>query len=178
MVHAISAANIHPFVFPAIPPYIVETGEHMTRTLTLVIACLLPCMLGAQTTTEATPEGFAPINVAEADLDSFLWQKRPIVVFAQTPADPAFVEQMRLLETFWHEMEARDVVVITDTDPAAKSVIREKLRPRGFMLVLIGKDGQIVMRKPTPWDVRELSRAIDKLPLRREELRNRRTATP
>ena len=81
---------------------------------------------------------------------------------------------MRLLEAFWSELEDRDVVVITDTDPGANSAIREKLRPRGFMLVLIGKDGQIVLRKPTPWDVRELSRTIDKLPLRREEIRNRR----
>ncbi|MFZ1727807.1 MAG: DUF4174 domain-containing protein [Albidovulum sp.] len=146
----------------------------MTRALILAFACLMPMASVAQTTPSATAIAFTPVTVAEVTLEDFLWLKRPVVVFAQTPADPAFAEQMRLLEAFWSELEDRDVVVITDTDPAAKSAIREKLRPRGFMLVLIGKDGQIVLRKPFPWDVRELSRAIDKLPLRREEIRNRR----
>ena len=146
----------------------------MTRALILALACLMPMASVAQTTPSTTAIAFSPVTVAEVELDDLLWLKRPVVVFAQTPADPAFIEQMRLLEAYWSELEDRDVVVITDTDPAAKSAIREKLRPRGFMLVLIGKDGQIVMRKPTPWDVRELSRAIDKLPLRREEIRNRR----
>ncbi|MCB2137077.1 MAG: DUF4174 domain-containing protein [Rhodobacteraceae bacterium] len=147
----------------------------MTRALILALACLLPLASGAQTSDEANT--FLPVPVAEADLDSYLWQKRPVVVFAQTPADPAFTEQMRLLERHWRDLAQRDVVVIADTDPAARSSIREKLRPRGFMLVLIGKDGQIVLRKPFPWDVRELSRAIDKLPLRREEIRNRKPQT-
>jgi len=42
------------------------------------------------------------------------------------------------------------------------------------MLVLMDKDGQIAQRKPFPWTVREISRAIDKMPLRQEELRTRR----
>ena len=71
------------------------------------------------------------------------------------------------------EMVERDVVLITDTDPAAKSAIRLKLRPRGFMLALVGKDGRVNLRKPRPWDVRELSRSIDKMPLRRQEIRDR-----
>ncbi|MCB2094978.1 MAG: DUF4174 domain-containing protein [Rhodobacteraceae bacterium] len=146
----------------------------MTRALILALACLMPIASAAQTSPGTTAIAFAPVTQAEVRLEDFLWLKRPVVVFAQTPADPAFIEQMRLLEAFWSELEDRDVVVITDTDPGANSAIREKLRPRGFMLVLIGKDGQIVLRKPTPWDVRELSRTIDKLPLRREEIRNRR----
>ena len=64
------------------------------------------------------------------------------------------------------------MVVLTDTDPAADSALRQTFRPRGFMLVLVGKDGQIKLRKPLPWDVRELSRAIDKSPLRQQELRD------
>ena len=70
----------------------------------------------------------------------------------------------------------RDVVILTDTDPAARSPIRLKLRPRGFMLAIIAKDGSIVTRKPGPWSVREISRSIDKLPLRQQEVRDRRDA--
>ena len=69
------------------------------------------------------------------------------------------------------------MVVITDTDPAAKSELRTKLRPRGFMLALIGKDGTVKLRKPFPWDVRELSRTIDKMPLRKQEIRSRALTT-
>ena len=66
--------------------------------------------------------------------------------------------------------EGRDVIVITDTDPAGKSEIRTKLRPRGFSLVLLDKDLKTTLRKPLPWDVREITHAIDKFPIRRQEI--------
>ena len=43
------------------------------------------------------------------------------------------------------------------------------------MLVLIGKDGSVYLRKPFPWSVREIGRSIDKMPLRQQEIRDRRT---
>ena len=121
----------------------------------------------------AEDPGFAAIDASEVRLADFLWQKRPVVVFADTAADPAFAEQMRLLESRWPELAKRDVVVITDTDPEAETDIRQKLRPRGFALVLVAKDGTVALRKPFPWDVRELTHAIDKMPMRREEIRAR-----
>ena len=111
---------------------------------------------------------------AEAGLEPFLWRARPIVVFADTPADPAFQQQMALLAERAGELAARDVVVIADTDPAAQSALRRQLRPRGFMLALVGKDGKVKLRKPRPWDVRELTRTIDKMPLRQQEVRSLR----
>ncbi len=118
---------------------------------------------------EAAPE--AILSAQELELDSFMWRARPIVVFANTPFDPAYTEQIALLEAEIDELIARDVVIVTDTDPTAQSALRERLRPRGFMLVLIGKDGEVKLRKPFPWDVRELSRVIDKMPLRQQEMR-------
>jgi hypothetical protein len=78
---------------------------------------------------------------------------------------------MRLLREQLPDLKDRDVVVITDTEPSQKTDLRQKLRPRGFMLVLIGKDGGIKLRKPSPWNVREISRIIDKMPMRRQEMR-------
>ncbi|MDF1871443.1 DUF4174 domain-containing protein [Vannielia sp.] len=115
----------------------------------------------------------AVLDASETDLAEFLWLRRPVVVFADTPADPRFAEQLELLAARTDALLDRDVVIITDADPAANSAIRTKLRPRGFMLVLIGKDGQVKLRKPFPWDVREITRSIDKWPLRRDELRQR-----
>jgi hypothetical protein len=115
---------------------------------------------------------FAPLAAADVTLDSFVWKKRPLVVFANTPEDPAFVEQLRQLEARWPELRARDVVIITDTAPQPLSSVRKALRPRGFSLVIVEKDGTVALRKPFPWDGREIMRAIDKMPIRREEIRN------
>ncbi|WP_374015580.1 MULTISPECIES: DUF4174 domain-containing protein [Phaeobacter] len=108
------------------------------------------------------------------DLDSLLWVYRPIVVFADSPADPRFHEQMERLTDGAEALLDRDVIVLTDTDPSVTSALRKTLRPRGFMLVLIGKDGGVKLRKPQPWTVRELSRTIDKFPDRLREVKERR----
>ncbi|WP_419555482.1 DUF4174 domain-containing protein [Pseudaestuariivita rosea] len=113
------------------------------------------------------------LDAVEINLDDFKWIARPVVVFADSPNDPRLQEQVDLLAARADELAVRDVVVLVDSNPAANSAIRQKLRPRGFMLVLIGKDGGVKLRKPSPWDVREISRTIDKMPLRRQEIRDR-----
>ena len=134
----------------------------------LVLSAFLPFAALAQDT-----PAFAPVTGAEVTLEAYLYLKRPVVVFADSPNDPNFARQMALLERDVAGLEARDVVVIVDTDPAAKSEIRQKLRPRGFSLVLMDKDLKPVIRKPLPWDVREIVAAIDKFPLRRQEMLER-----
>ncbi|WP_416374631.1 DUF4174 domain-containing protein [Marinovum sp.] len=129
---------------------------------------------------EGVPEG-VPVEVPVIqpagvhELEEYLWLKRPVVVFADSPADPRFNQQMDLLRERLDDLAQRDVVVLTDTDASVLTPLREKLRPRGFMLVLIGKDGSVYLRKPFPWSVREITRSIDKLPLRQQEIRDRRT---
>jgi Domain of unknown function (DUF4174) len=115
-------------------------------------------------------------EAGEQLLESFLWQARLLVIFADSPNDPRFVQQMGYIADRPEDLLSRDVVVITDTDPSANSPIRAALRPRGFDLVLIGKDGSKYLRKPLPWDVREITRSIDKMPLRQQELRDSRGA--
>ena len=106
----------------------------------------------------------------DIDLSSYRWTHRPIVVFANSPEDVNYISQITILESELNQLLVRDVVVLTDTNPSEVSPLRELLRPRGFALLLIGKDGQVKLRKPFPWSVRELSRAIDKMPMRRQEL--------
>ena len=125
----------------------------------LILAGLLPVFAWAE-----SPAPGSAINLAD-----LLYFKRPVIVFADSPADPAFIRQLDLLSRDPDALAVRDVIVITDTDPATPSAIRLKLRPRGFALVLIDKDGKTTLRKPLPWDVREITRAIDKFPSRREE---------
>lgn len=128
----------------------------------------------AHATGAAAPEDAVPLSADTISLQDFVWQKRPLVIFADSPFDPRYVQQMEGIMPDLDSLLDRDVVIITDTDPAARSSVREKLRPRGFMWVLIGKDGQVALRKPVPWDARELSQAIDRMPLRLDELREER----
>jgi hypothetical protein len=137
----------------------------MKPLFALIVAALLPFSALAQETAD-----FAPVPAAEVVLGDLMFLKRPVVVFADSPNDPNFIRQMDLIGRDPAALLARDVVVIVDTDPAARSELRKKLRPRGFSLVILDKDLKTTLRKPLPWDVREITHAIDKFPLRRQEI--------
>jgi len=145
----------------------------MTRILALVLAAFIPLSaVAAEGTPDETEALVQPVG--ETELSEFLWRKRPIMVFADTPADPRFIDQIAMLEAEAGRLLERDVVVLTDTDPAARSAVRRKLRPRGFQFVLIAKDGTVALRKPGPLSVREITRTIDKMPMRQREVEERR----
>lgn len=157
------------------------------RITVLLATAALAMSATIATAADGAATDLSPVEIWEADrstvfdakdidLEAFRWIARPVVVFADTPADPAFQQQMDLLEERMDALVERDVVIITDTSRSDLSDVRRKLRPRGFMLTLIGKDGGIKLRKPFPWDVRELSRSIDKMPLRRQEIRDAATS--
>ena len=148
---------MRPLIRPAIKPW------HA-----FVFAALLPFM--------AVAEGFGPLHADQVSLAEQLYLARPVVVFADSPNDPNFIRQMELLARAYPALEERDVILVTDTDPAARSEWRQKLRPRGFSLVIMDKDLAPVIRKPLPWEVREITAAIDKLPLRRQEVLERNPA--
>ena len=143
----------------------------MKAFLILLLVLGMPYAASAQVV--GTAPGPLPVQAAQdVTPDALMWQARPVVVFADTPQQPQFAQQMRLLSEDPEPLLLRDVVIITDTNPAAMSVWREKLRPRGFSLVLMDKDGAVVIRKPLPWSVREITHAIDKMPIRRDEIRS------
>ncbi len=145
----------------------------MNKTLALVFSALIPlAAMAADGTAPADDEYVRPVG--DSELSDFMWTHRPIVVFADTPADPRFQQQIDMLLDGEDAMRDRDVVVLTDTDPSARSAIRSKLRPRGFQMVFVDKDGVVKLRKPSPWSVREIGRSIDKTPLREREIRERR----
>jgi len=147
----------------------------MLKLIVLSFLALTPISLVANNAraTDASLEDGIILSGESVDLKEFLWIKRPIVVFADNASDPRFIEQMNFITDRLDDLDRRDVVVLTDTDPSADSDLRRTLRPRGFMLALIGKDGKVELRKPAPWSVRELSRAIDKMPIRQQEIRDR-----
>lgn len=151
----------------------------------LVLAALWPLAAAAQTGAEAVsteaagtdaPAPFAPVAATDVTLDSLLYLRRPVVVFADSPNDPNYLRQMELLAQNYSALAERDVILVIDTTPTPASEWRHKLRPRGFGLVLMDKDLKPVIRKPLPWEVREIVAAIDKFPLRRQEMLERNPA--
>ena len=145
----------------------------MTRIFTLFFWCLSAGMVWAADGSEPEADPVF-ITGTDTDLSEFLWKKRPIVVFSDSDADPRFIQQMEALNARPEDLAERDVVVLTDTDPSNHSALREKYRPRGFMIMMVSKEGTVFLRKPFPWDLREITRAIDKQPLREREIRERR----
>ncbi len=124
-----------------------------------------------------TAEPTTIFDAKDVDITAFKWVARPLIIFADAPLDPAFREQMDLLQSRIDALVERDVVLITDTNPdrETRSELRKDMRPRGFTLTLVGKDGTVKLKKPFPWNVRELSRQIDKMPIRQGEIRDRLT---
>lgn len=170
----------------------------MTRTLALLLALFLAGpVLGQEAGATVAPDGTEdsasvgadavaawqaePSMVLPAegvDLGEFEYLARPLVIFGESPRQPQVLEQLRLIEAEIGTLAARDVAVVLDTDPDARSEVRAALRPRGFALVLLDKDGRVTLRRPAPLSVREIARAIDRSPLRQEELRSGREAAP
>ena len=102
-------------------------------------------------------------------LEELKGRARPLVIFADSPDDTKFVQQMAMIDALPEELEKRRVVVLTDTDPAANGPLRQQYRPQGFGLVLIDVDGSLAQRRPLPTTVRELANFIDRMPSRRQE---------
>lgn len=127
---------------------------------------LAALLLAATTALAAEPD--------QPSLAALRWTARPLVVFADTPDDPRFLQQMRMLADRPDDLAKRKVVILTDTDPAADGALRQQLRPREFGLVLIDIDGSIVQRRPVPTSAREIINLIDRTPSRREETGSRR----
>jgi hypothetical protein len=182
-----------PFAFCVVLPISSGNGDTMRPTLIPLLAAMallsatLPVPLHAQDSAtgeiamadggsgDAVTEVVDPMEPRDAaglSLEDFQWVARPIIIFADTPADPRFREQLQLLAERPEPLIERDVVIIVDTDPSARSAIRTALRPRGFALVVMQKDGNVGFRRPSPRDVREIIRGIDNFQFRQEELRS------
>ena len=126
-----------------------------------ILTALLVCLAGTALATDLNQPSLAELK----------WQSRPIVIFGDAPGDPRVIQQLSAFEARSEELEERDVVIIVDTDPDTLSDLRRSFRPRDFMVVLVGKDGEVKYRKPSPVTVREIMRLIDRMPMRQQEIR-------
>ena len=121
----------------------------------------------------------------ERPLEHLRWQQRVIVVMAETPDDPALLEQQRRLHEAAPDLAERDVTLITATNetvtidgnrvagrPSANQLRRAYARgASGFQVVLIGKDGGVKLRSADPVPTADVLALVDSMPMRRREMR-------
>lgn len=153
--------------------YLMATQKQYVNILGtfLVITALLLVSFAKVANTE---ENYFREVEKNTNIKGFEWAQRPIVIFANSDKDPNFLSQMEFLSQDSKALKERDIVVLVDTNPSIPSALRKKLRPHGFAFILIGKDGQVKLRKPSPWNIREIARVIDKMPIRQQEITRKR----
>lgn len=119
------------------------------------------------------------------NLDDFQWKRRPLVLFAPNGADQRLVTLLADIEANRAAFTERAMVLILVTadgssrvgtrplTTAAAQALRETydVAKDEFGLTLIGKDGRIKRSEYVPVKVSELFAQIDRMPMRRNEVR-------
>jgi hypothetical protein len=133
----------------------------------------------------------APYGPAQsADLTSYRWQQRLLLVFAAHPSDPDCMVFAKELSASRDALQDRDLVLgrIFEQGPSqlgarplppedAQSLHRRfGIRPATFTVVLIGKDGGVKMKREGRVDLEAIFARIDAMPMRQQEMRARESA--
>lgn len=104
------------------------------------------------------------------DLSVHLWEKRPVLVFADDENDEDYFKQMKILNTYFSDLQERDIVIYGDNIASQNASLRRKYKPSGFTVFLIGKDGGVKLRRDKLVSARELFSLIDAMPMRQREI--------
>lgn len=146
----------------------------LRRALVLALA-----LVGAAVASAA----LSPATVAAAGLGDFLWERRPLLVFAPAADDPRLIETLRRVENSRCDFADRDMVLgvvvprgastlddrAITADEARQLAQRFDIGPSGFAAVLIGKDGSEKFRVGDVPDMRTVYDVVDGMPMRGRE---------
>jgi len=116
----------------------------------------------------------APTVMADHSLKSYQWQKRIILLFADTPMQGDYTAQQTILDNNAHSLAARDLVVIPvmKNDKGNEDLIAEYKPKQGFTFVLIGKDGGEKYRANSAVSIEQIENIIDSMPMRQQEMKD------
>lgn len=112
------------------------------------------------------------------------WKVRVLIVTASSPLNVGYKRQDQLLTKGKKGMKERDLVIYrlySDhwLDPKINKISEEEAQaiyknydidPDTFSVILIGKDGEVKMRKNDIISTREIFQLIDSMPMRQQEL--------
>jgi hypothetical protein len=125
----------------------------------------------------------SPAQAAAAELSDYLWQRRPLLLFAPSESDPRLLETMRRIEASRCDFMDRDIVLgrivtegtstldghVVDTEQVRQLVSEFGIGSDSFSVVLIGKDGGEKLRLSDIPDLQAIYAVIDGMPMRARE---------
>jgi hypothetical protein len=126
----------------------------------------------------ATPPGLA------ATLRASRWQHRLLLIGAPTANEVNFQAQKKVLADADKGLADRDFQVLevpyNQLSPADRQCWAQQLgQPlNGFVVVLVGKDGGVKRTSVKPLTADDLFGTVDKMPMRRQEMRNNGKSRP
>jgi len=133
---------------------------------------------------DADPALFAFV---EAPYEGERLQTRPVMIYADTPQNPDALEQLAMLGSAPAPLDDREVIVVEVYGSGVSRYRGQPLSPEsakswhdryragrwGFEVVLVDKDGGVILRRPRVTPVEDLVAVIDATPLRRQEVYQR-----
>ena len=125
--------------------------------------------------------------VSAQPLQQFLWENRPLVIFAPNDTDTRLLNQRAMLVAHIEGLRARDMVVIAvigderampelgPSPQASADAFRSRfdVAASDFTVVLVGKDGTEKARATNPVLPEAVFEIIDRMPMRQREMRER-----
>jgi len=128
----------------------------------------------------------APDTDASGFFDACRWKQRPLVVVAPRPDVQLVHKQRAALQGLRHELTSRDMVWIevlgkdvTIDFEARPGMTADGIRRRfnatgdDGVVLLVGKDGGVKLRRAAAISADELFGTIDAMPMRRSEVHDR-----
>ena len=124
-----------------------------------------------------------PAQATAAELSDYLWQRRPLLLFAPSESDPQLLETMRRIAASRCDFADRDMVLgrivtegtstldgnVVDPNQAQKLFSDFGIGANTFSVVLIGKDGGEKLRVADVPDLQSIYAVIDGMPMRARE---------
>lgn len=118
-----------------------------------------------------------PPTRAQGDLSRSRDKNRLLLVFAPSASDPRWARQNALLAgsraQFADRALLRFDVFEHGKHQDAGLRARYHVRPGSFRVLLVGKDGHAAFGGPAPVPISDLTARIDRMPMRRDEMRRR-----
>ena len=149
------------------------------------------------TTATPTPQPAATMSSHNSDgdgdtasrdfaLDDLQWEHRPLLVFAPSHENEAYLTQLERIEATTQGMRERDMTltrIVGDEgthegepiSPASAGGLREMFHVErsAFAVILVGKDGGEKLRREEPVAMGDIFSLIDSMPMRQQEMRER-----
>lgn len=117
-------------------------------------------------------------------MESYRWNKRPLLVFAPNPESAVARDQRAALTEATADFRDRDMVHVevlgqavwidqTKSDSVDADLLREEygVANSETVVLLIGKDGGVKLRRDAAINPRDLYSLIDTMPMRQREIR-------